>query len=116
MLFHTGEIDKLSLEEAGFKNVISVPHGAPPAVREGPLPESACDKGFAYMWNCWVATEQASTILLGSNWDPSGHALAEESAGRLGISLQALPAQCFVLFLSNPQMSTFIMSLTCGSF
>ena len=46
-------------------------------VREGPLPESACDKGFAYMWNCWAATEQASTILFSSDWDPSGHALDE---------------------------------------
>ena len=78
-------MDKLSLEEAGFRNVISVPHGAPPAVKEGPLPKRDRDKGFAYVWNCWAATEQASTIFLGSDWDPSGHALAEELARRLGM-------------------------------
>ena len=33
-----GEMDKLALEEAGMRNVISVPDGAPRAVKEGELP------------------------------------------------------------------------------
>jgi len=33
-----GEMDKLAMEEAGFKNVVSVPDGAPARVKEGALP------------------------------------------------------------------------------
>ncbi|KAF3785835.1 Twinkle-like protein [Nymphaea thermarum] len=33
-----GEIDKLSMEEAGFLNCVSVPDGAPPRVSEKELP------------------------------------------------------------------------------
>lgn len=46
-----GEIDKLSVEEAGFSNVASVPQGAPPEVRETPAPE---DAQFAFLRNRWA--------------------------------------------------------------
>lgn len=46
-----GEIDKLSLEEAGFSNVASVPDGAPAKPREGRLPAPKDDKKFSYIWD-----------------------------------------------------------------
>lgn len=80
-----GEMDKLSLEEAGFTNVVSVPNGAPDKVKNGPLPEHSADKAFEYVWNCWEELQQASCILLGTDNDLPGHALAEELARRLGM-------------------------------
>ena len=46
-----GEMDKLSLEAAGFCNATSVPDGAPSQVRRGPLPPPAEDTKFSYVWN-----------------------------------------------------------------
>uniref|UniRef100_A0A0D9WT51 SF4 helicase domain-containing protein n=1 Tax=Leersia perrieri TaxID=77586 RepID=A0A0D9WT51_9ORYZ len=62
-----GEIDKLSMEEAGYRNCVSVPDGAPPKV-SSKLPDK----------------EQASRIILATDADPPGQALAEELARRLG--------------------------------
>ena len=94
-----GEMDKLSLEEAGFRNVVSVPSGAPDKVKQGPLPEPAADKAFAFVWTCWAALEQASCILLGTDNDLPGHALAEELARRLGKSVAAALYSCFAVML-----------------
>ncbi|KAG6642522.1 hypothetical protein CIPAW_09G146400 [Carya illinoinensis] len=63
-----GEIDKLSLEEAGFRNCVSVPGGAPGKVSTKELPSS----------------EKVSRIILATDGDTSGQALAEELARRLG--------------------------------
>ncbi|KAL3163064.1 hypothetical protein ABBQ32_009487 [Trebouxia sp. C0010 RCD-2024] len=79
-----GEMDKLSMEEAGFTNVVSVPHGAPQVVKQGPLPEPSKDKAFAYVWNCWPALERAACIMLATDDDVPGHALSEKLARRLG--------------------------------
>ncbi|DBA85147.1 TPA: hypothetical protein ACH3X2_005865 [Trebouxia sp. C0005] len=79
-----GEMDKLSLEEAGFTIVVSMPNGAPDKVKNGPLPEHSADKAFEYVWNCWEELQQPSCILLGTDNDLPGHALAEELARRLG--------------------------------
>lgn len=46
-----GEIDKLSMEEAGFLNVTSIPEGAPARVQPGPLPNPAEDTKFTFLWN-----------------------------------------------------------------
>nr|CAB3468714.1 unnamed protein product [Digitaria exilis] len=62
-----GEIDKLSMDEAGFRNCVSVPDGAPPKV-SSKIPEK----------------EQASRIILATDDDVPGQALAEELARRLG--------------------------------
>ncbi|CAI9760055.1 unnamed protein product [Fraxinus pennsylvanica] len=63
-----GEMDKLAMEEAGFKNCVSVPDGAPPKVSNKELPPA----------------EEASRIILATDGDPPGQALAEELARRLG--------------------------------
>ena len=110
-----GEVDKLSLEEAGFTNAVSVPNGAPEKVRDQDLPAPEDDKSFAYLWQSQHMLQQADTILLASDNDSAGHALAEELARRLGVfavhamrlhvlwlfgtagSVRLLPSQCLCL-------------------
>ncbi len=79
-----GEMDKLALEEAGFTNVVSVPDGAPSKVREGSLPSPEEDKKYSYLWNCRRVLDMASRVVLATDSDPPGQALAEELARRLG--------------------------------
>lgn len=76
-----GEMDKLSLEEAGFKNVVSVPDGAPAKVKDE-IPDE--DRKFEYVWNCKDYFETANRIILAVDNDEPGAALAEELARRYG--------------------------------
>ncbi|KAG8095119.1 hypothetical protein GUJ93_ZPchr0012g19754 [Zizania palustris] len=78
-----GEIDKLSMEEAGYRNCVSVPDGAPPRV-SSKLPDKDQDKKYQYLWNCKDYFESSSRIILATDADPPGQALAEELARRLG--------------------------------
>ncbi|GFP95926.1 twinkle homolog protein chloroplastic/mitochondrial [Phtheirospermum japonicum] len=79
-----GEMDKLAMEEAGFKNCVSVPDGAPPKVSNKALPSEEEDTKYQYLWNCKEYTEKASRIILATDGDAPGQALAEELARRLG--------------------------------
>nr|XP_051198492.1 primase homolog protein isoform X2 [Lolium perenne] len=78
-----GEIDKLSMEEAGYRNCVSVPDGAPPQV-SNKLPDKDHDTKYRYLWNCKGYLDSASKIILATDADPPGQALAEELARRLG--------------------------------
>ncbi|KAI4970182.1 hypothetical protein ZWY2020_001096 [Hordeum vulgare] len=78
-----GEIDKLSMEEAGYRNCVSVPDGAPAKV-SNKLPDKDHDKKYSYLWNCKEYLDPASRIILATDADPPGQALAEELARRLG--------------------------------
>jgi len=66
-------MDKLALEEAGFMNVVSVPDGAPAKVKEAAVPAPDADTKYSY-----------TRVLMATDNDPPGHALAEELARRLG--------------------------------
>ncbi|KAK9152410.1 hypothetical protein Syun_010719 [Stephania yunnanensis] len=87
-----GEIDKLAMEEAGFQNCVSVPDGAPSKVNPKELPSETelvsllpyIDSKFQYLWNCKEYLEKASRIILATDADAPGQALAEELARRLG--------------------------------
>ncbi|XP_075664209.1 primase homolog protein-like isoform X2 [Castanea sativa] len=80
-----GEIDKLSLEEAGLCNCVSVPNGAPSKVSTKRLPSvQKFDLQFQYLWNCKENLDKVSRIILATDGDTSGKALAEELACRLG--------------------------------
>ncbi|KAA8514790.1 hypothetical protein F0562_017969 [Nyssa sinensis] len=79
-----GEMDKLAMEEAGFRNCVSVPDGAPPSVSSKELPPEDQDTKYQYLWNCKEYLEKASRIILATDGDPPGQALAEELARRLG--------------------------------
>jgi twinkle protein len=77
-----GELDKLALEEAGIRNVVSVPDGAPKAVKAGePDPD---DAKFSYIPACAEYLERLDRIILAVDNDEPGLALAEELARRLG--------------------------------
>jgi twinkle protein len=73
-----GEIDKLSLEEAGYKNSCSVPDGAP-----NPNTKNF-DKKFSYMESCFLPLEKASSIYCCFDNDTNGKVLLEEFSRRVG--------------------------------
>jgi twinkle protein len=77
-----GEPDKLALEEAGYRNVVSVPDGAPRAVKEG-APDPL-DRKFEYLGNCAHRLEPIERFILAVDSDVPGRALEEELARRLG--------------------------------
>ncbi|XP_059072802.1 twinkle homolog protein, chloroplastic/mitochondrial isoform X2 [Cryptomeria japonica] len=79
-----GEIDKLSMEEAGYKNCISVPDGAPSKVSVKDLPPPEQDKKYEYLWKFREYFDQARHIILATDADEPGQALAAELARRLG--------------------------------
>ncbi|XP_034698302.1 primase homolog protein-like isoform X2 [Vitis riparia] len=79
-----GELDKLSVEEAGFCNCVSVPGGAPQKVSAKELPSLDKDTAYHYLWNCKEYLDKASRIILATDGDSPGQALAEELARRLG--------------------------------
>lgn len=78
-----GELDKLAMEEAGYRNCVSVPDGAPAKVSKD-LPDLEKDTKYQYLWNCKDYLSQASRIILATDADAPGQALAEELARRLG--------------------------------
>lgn len=70
-----GEIDCLSLHEAGIKNVVSVPNGTPP-------PNSQYN--LEYLNNCWSSFEGKDRIIIATDNDGPGKAIRDELARRLG--------------------------------
>jgi twinkle protein len=77
-----GELDKLALDEAGIRNVLSVPDGAPQRLKQGePNPE---DPKFEYLANCAEQLAHLDRIVLAGDDDEPGHVLMEELARRLG--------------------------------
>lgn len=74
-----GEVDLLSLYEAGVYNVVSVPDGAPPA---GSQPSSV---KFEYLRNCEDVLDKMNKIVLAVDGDGPGYQLATELARRLGV-------------------------------
>jgi twinkle protein len=73
-----GEIDKLSFEEAGFFNVISVPDGAPSANAK------SYESKFSYIENCEKELKGVQKIILAVDSDEPGKKLEEELQRRLG--------------------------------
>ena len=78
-----GELDALSAIEAGIENVVSVPSGAPVKVADGKVLPSE-DKKFSYVWNARDILDKAPYIILATDQDSPGQALAEELARRIG--------------------------------
>lgn len=78
-----GEIDCLTLMQAGIENAVSVPAGAPIKVADGKVHPSE-DKKFSYVWNARDILEAAPYVILATDQDAPGQALAEELARRIG--------------------------------
>eukprot|EP00963_Diacronema_lutheri_P011087 scaffold1318_cov362-Pavlova_lutheri.AAC.1 len=80
-----GELDKLALEVAGYTNVVSVPDGAPRKAKEDEmLPPPEEDTKFSYLWNCREYLDHVEKVVLATDSDEPGQALAEELSRRLG--------------------------------
>jgi twinkle protein len=78
-----GEIDCLTLMQAGIENAVSVPAGAPIKVADGKVLPSE-DKKFSYVWNAREILDAAPYVILATDQDAPGQALAEELARRIG--------------------------------
>jgi len=78
-----GEIDALSLMECGIPNVLSVPSGAPIKVSDGKIDASE-DKKFSYIWSAFETLSSVPYIVIATDTDTPGQALAEELARRIG--------------------------------
>lgn len=78
-----GEFDALTAVEIGLNNVVSVPGGAPVKVADGKVLPSE-DKRFAYVWNAREIIDAAPYVVLATDQDVPGQALAEELARRIG--------------------------------
>jgi len=78
-----GEIDALTLMEAGIPNGLSVPSGAPIKVVDGKVLPSE-DKKFSFVWNAREIIDAAPYVVLATDQDGPGQALAEELARRIG--------------------------------
>jgi twinkle protein len=77
-----GEMDKLALEVCGYKNVISVPNGAP-AKRSAP--DKIDNKGqFEYLIHAEDVLNQAEKIIIAVDNDEPGKNLQWELARRIG--------------------------------
>lgn len=78
-----GEIDALTAMEAGIENCVSVPSGAPLKVADGKVMASE-DKRFSYVWNAIDILNAVPYIVIATDNDTPGQALAEELARRIG--------------------------------
>jgi len=78
-----GEMDALSVTEAGMPNAMSVPHGAPPVPKSGTKSDSN-DKRLECVWNARDLLEAAPKVIIAVDSDGPGDALAEELARRIG--------------------------------
>jgi twinkle protein len=78
-----GEIDALTGIQCGIENVVSVPSGAPMKVVDGKVTASE-DKKFAFVWNANEILSKAPFIVIATDNDGPGQALAEELARRIG--------------------------------
>ena len=77
-----GEGDVLAMAEAGIK-AVSVPNGASMKVKEGRIdPEE--DTKFKFLWAAKEYIDAAKRILIATDADAPGEALAEEIARRVG--------------------------------
>ncbi len=73
-----GEFDKLALEVSGFKNVVSVPDGAPA------LETKSYSSKFDFLENCREKLDHVDEFILAVDNDPPGKKLEQELVRRLG--------------------------------
>lgn len=73
-----GEMDKLAVEVAGYKNAVSVPDGAP-----SPEAKAYASK-FDFLQNCKDRLDKVKHFILAVDNDPPGKKLETELARRLG--------------------------------
>ena len=77
-----GEMDVLAMAEVGV-NAISVPNGAGLKVTEGRIDPTE-DRKFKFLWDAKEYVDAAKRIVIATDADAPGEALAEEIARRVG--------------------------------
>lgn len=77
-----GETDVLSMAEVGI-SAVSVPNGAPMKVVDGRIDPSE-DGKFKFLWDAREYIDAAKRVLIATDQDGPGEALAEEIARRVG--------------------------------
>ncbi|PWA35507.1 toprim domain, Twinkle-like protein [Artemisia annua] len=93
-----GELDKLSMEQAGIPNCVSVPDGAPQKVSKK-LPTKREDSNLRYLSDCYGHLDKASRIMLATDGDQCGQALAEVLSTVLGRERLYESLHCYLLFV-----------------
>jgi hypothetical protein len=83
LIITEGEIDKLSVEVAGYASVVSVPNGAPA------VDAKSYESKFDYLSSAEARLCELKRIILAVDTDGPGEKLAEELARRLG------PERCY---------------------
>jgi len=78
-----GEMDCCAFVEASINNVCSVPHGAIMKVTDGRIDPSD-DNKFRFIWNAKDIIENAEKVIIATDNDSAGIAMAEEMARRIG--------------------------------
>lgn len=79
-----GEMDALSLMEAGYESSVSVPNGAVMKVSEVRTFDINNDNKFKFLWDAKKQIDNAGRILIATDADDAGQAMAEEIARRIG--------------------------------
>lgn len=74
-----GEIDKLSLEAAGFRNCVSCPDGAPA------VGTKSYSSKFEFLDNCEARFNEVKEFVIAVDNDGPGHVLEQELSRRLGL-------------------------------
>jgi len=78
-----GEMDALALIEAGYTSSVSVPNGAVMKVAENQVDPKE-DNKFKFLWNAKKQIDEAGKIIIATDADDAGQAMAEEIARRIG--------------------------------
>ena len=83
MIICEGEMDALAFMEAGYDSVVSVPNGAVMKVVDGQIDPKE-DNKFKFLWEAKKQIDNAARIVIATDSDEPGQAMAEEMARRIG--------------------------------
>lgn len=82
-VYVAGNCDALALHTSGILNAVSVPNGAPAKVSNGKVTAKE-DHAFRYVWSAKQLFDRCKKIVIATDNDEPGDALAEELARRIG--------------------------------
>ena len=83
MIICEGEMDALAFIEGGYDSVVSVPNGAVMKVVDGQIDPKE-DNKFKFLWDAKKEIDNAARIVIATDSDEAGQAMAEEMARRIG--------------------------------
>ena len=78
-----GEMDALTLMECGYDSAVSVPNGAVMKVVDGKIDPTE-DSKFKFLWDAKKKIDGAYRVIIATDADAPGQAMAEEIARRIG--------------------------------